>query len=203
MKRYPKPVTRLTGRVLQRETRELIREYREVMSPIVDDARDELAERTYQIVSEWAERNYPPADMDVCERYGVVAHVEGVNVECFDAESRKRSAPGVFGRETYGLPFPEGKTVRVPESGWWAKAYASVDYRGQKAEDCSRSYSKSIPDLGPLIAHVREMVDELEGGAERFEAYVATRPLRRELAKHYPEVARRVWPEAMKETENA
>jgi len=189
---------RLKGRVLKREVPRLEREYREIMRPLFEQARASLADRAFDVISGWASRHYPAADMDVCERYGVVAHVEGVNVECRDAESDERSRHIILGRERYGLPFPEGKTLRIPRCDPWVSEYASVVWCGPEDSHNGRVYAKNVPELGPLVAYVREKVDEFEGGAKQFEAYVATRPLRRELAKRYPAVARRVWPDHLK-----
>lgn len=196
MSKFKPPITKLTGRMLKREADELSYYFwKHVEQTEVDQLRREYSEEAYRIMRAWADRTFPQSDLDTLERYNCVKYAEAVNINAID-EKTPLGCP-----KRYGIKFPHGKTIRIPCGYYWSNTIVDVSWDVVRLGPRS-DYTAVIAQFKPFLDQIRDKQTELEQRRASLKEFAYSKPLRREFAAKYPEMARKIWPYALqRETE--
>ena len=139
--------------------------------------RRPVGRQAFEIVRTWAAEQFPTSDLDVLRRYGSTETLAGVN-----AQVRSKADSLYF--VGYGIQFPDGCAVEVPKGGGYGGRYRSFYIGGETAEE-----GRPDPNLAAVAAEAVAIREEAEARLNDFRAYLAGRPLRREIAERYPHLA--------------
>lgn len=135
----------------------------------------ELQQRLADLLMAWNAAH--AADLDVLRRYGCTTRARGCNIHA---------------GETVGLELPPGAEVEVigrdgifgPDP--YPDFYVGGDNRGRRED---------LPGMREIAEKAIALRAEHKRRHDEINAWLDTRPLRREVAARHPELARRMWPD--------